>query len=162
MKKLIIILSSLIGANYSTFADAGVPQLNLDCKSALTHMVISGFPRGEGYDLKIKIDDHTLRYVDTCSDVHCLKRELQGNLYVVEALNKKVFTIYFVEPTTNGDLFMGYFYALPETVNYTKTSRGYRAEYKAIYDGADPSSDTSPKEFVKKPIELICTHDEEL
>ncbi|QMT59170.1 hypothetical protein [Legionella sp. PC997] len=162
MRKLIIILVNLILVNYSVPLLAGVPQLNLDCKSLSEHMVISGYPRGEGYDLKIKINDHVLRYVDKCSDIYCSKREKYGDLYIVEALNKKVFTIYFVEPTENGELFMGYFYALPETVKYTKTTHGYRAQYIALYDGADPRSNTSPRAFVGNPIKLTCIHQEEL
>jgi hypothetical protein len=125
-------------------------------------MVISGYPRGEGYDLKIKIDDHELRYVDACNDINCSKRDKQGDLYVVEALNKKVFTIYFTESFDGGVMFMGYFYALPETVKYTKTSHGYRAQYKAFYEGADPRSNSQPKAFVQNPIDLTCTQQEEL
>ena len=157
--KLMIILSSLIWANQLF---AGTPQLTMDCKSKSVGMNISGYPRGEGYDLKIEINGHTLRYVDKCNDVYCSKREKRGDLYVVEALNRKVFTIYFVLPWDNGEIFMGYFYALPETVKYTKTTRGYRAQYKAVYDGADPRSETSPQAFVKNPVELTCTHEEEL
>lgn len=162
MNKFIFILVNFILLNYALPLQAGVPQLNLDCKSVSGHMSISGFPRGEGYDLKIKMNNQVLRYVDICDDAYCTKREKQGDLYVVEALNKKVFTIYFVEPVENGELFMGYFYALPETVNYTKTTRGYKAQYRALYDGADPQSKTSPKAFVNTPIELICEHQEEL
>ncbi len=143
-------------------AFAGTPQLNLNCKSVSGDMTISGFPRGEGYDLNIKMGKATLRYVDICNDAECSKREKQGQLYVVEALHKKVFTIYFSEPFDGGDLMMGYFYALPDTVKYTKTSRGYRAQYQALYDAADPRSDTSPRTFVTKPIVLTCKQDEEL
>ncbi len=141
---------------------AGTPQLNLDCKSVVGDMTISGFPRGEGNDLKIKIDNATLRYVDICVDAACTKQEKQGKLYVVEALNKKVFTMYFSELYEGNEIIMGYFYALPDTVKYTKTSRGYRAQYQAFYDGVDPRSDTFPKTFVTKPILLSCTQDEEL
>lgn len=141
---------------------AGTPQLNLNCKTDGGDTTISGFPRGEGNDLKIKIGNATLRYVDICSDAACTKQEKNGKLYVVEALNKKVFTIYFSQPFEGNEVFMGYFYALPDTVKYTKTNRGYRAQYKALYDGADPRSDTSPTTFVQKPILLTCFQDEEL
>ncbi|MFZ2315036.1 MAG: hypothetical protein WAW86_05180 [Gammaproteobacteria bacterium] len=141
---------------------AGTPQLNLNCKSVTGNTTISGFPRGEGNDLKIKIDNATLRYVDICSNAECTKQEKQGKLYVVEALNKKVFTIYFSEPYEGNEIFMGYFYAIPESVKYIKTNRGYRAQYQALYDGADPRSDTFPRTFVEKPVLLICTQDEEL
>lgn len=141
---------------------AGTPQLNLNCKSVAGNTTISGFARGEGNDLKIKIDNATLRYVDICSNAECTKQEKQGKLYVVEALNKKVFTIYFSEPYEGNEIFMGYFYSLPESVKYIKTNRGYRAQYQAIYDGADPRSDTFPRTFVEKPVLLLCTQDEEL
>lgn len=141
---------------------AGTPQLNLNCKSVVGNTTISGFPRGEGYDLTIKIDNATIRYVDICVDAECNKKEKQGKLYVVEALNKKVFTIYFSEPYEGNEIIMGYFYALPESVKYIKTSRGYRAQYQAFYDGADPRTDTFPKTFVKEPVLLKCTQDEEL
>ena len=141
---------------------AGTPQLNLNCKAVTGNTIISGFPRGEGYDLRIKIDNATLRYVDICNDAECTKREKQGLLYVVEALHKKVFTIYFSEPFEGGEVFMGYFYALPDTVKYTKTNSGYRAQYNALYDGADPRSDTSPRTFMKEPVLLTCTQNEEL
>ena len=143
-------------------ANAGTPQLNLNCKSISSDTTILGFPRGEGYDLKIKRGNATLRYVDICSDARCSKQEKHGKLYVVEALNKKVFTIYFSEPVEGGDLIMGYFYALPDTVKYIKTNRGYRAQYKALYDGADPRSDTSPRAFMTEPVLLNCIQDEEL
>lgn len=155
-----VALHGCLIASFAAFS--GVPQLNLNCKSASGELMISGFPRGEGYDLKITMGKATLRYVDICNDAECSKREKQGLLYVVEALNKKVFTIYFSEPFDGGDLMMGYFYALPDSVKYTKTSRGYRAQYQALYDGADPRSDTSPRAFVNKPIVLTCTQDEEL
>lgn len=141
---------------------AGTPKLNLNCKSLTGEMSISGFPRGEGYDLKITMDNSVLRYVDICVDAECSKTEKQGELFVVEALNKKVFTIYFVLPVEGGKMFMGQFYALPDTVRYTKTARGYKAEYKAIYDGADPRSKSIPKEYLKTPAQLICLQQEEL
>lgn len=143
-------------------AYAGTPQLNLNCKSDKNDTTISGFPRGEGNDLKIKIANATLRYVDICSDAACTKQEKNGKLYVVEALNKNVFTIYFSQLFEGNEIFMGYFYALPNTIKYTKTNRGYRAQYKAIYDGADPRSNTFPITFVKEAISLTCYQDEEL
>jgi hypothetical protein len=164
MAKLINIYISICFISFVSFCTyAGVPQLNLQCKSNSGHAAISGFPRGEGYDLKITVDNVTLRYVDICSDAECSSKEKQGDLFVVEALRHKVFTIYFVEPLdTNANVIMGYFYALPDTVKYIKTKNGYRAEYKALYDGADPRSKGSPKAFVKEPIELMCTQQEEL
>ncbi|OJV94329.1 MAG: hypothetical protein BGO43_08740 [Gammaproteobacteria bacterium 39-13] len=108
--------------------------------------------------------DAVIRYVDICLDTECSKKEKYGDLFVVEALRNKVFTIYFVETLDSGNnfIFTGSFYALPNTVKYSKTTNGYRAEYKAIYDGADPRSNNSPKTFVKEPIEVVCTHQEEL
>lgn len=141
---------------------AGTPQLNLNCQSVANNMTISGFARGEGNDLKLKIDNATLRYVNICTNVECTQQEKQGKLYVVEALNKNVFTIYFSVPYEGNEIFMGYFYALPKSVKYTKTNRGYHAQYEAIYDGADPRSDTFPRTFVTKPVLLKCTQDEAL
>jgi hypothetical protein len=158
--KYFFLLQTAMMASLSGYA--GTPQLNLNCKSVVGNATISGFPRGEGYDLKIKIDSATLRYVEICNDAKCTKQEKQGKLYVVEALNKKVFTIYFSEPYQENEIMMGYFYALPDSVKYKKTSRGYRAQYQALYDGADPRSDTFPRTFVTKPVRLICTQDEEL
>ena len=139
---------------------AGTPELSIDCKGKTENITITGYPRGEGYDLTIKLNGHSLRYVDKCVDIDCLKRELQGNVYVVEALQTNVFTIYFSDRSESGDIFTGYFYAIPDTVKYVKTADGHRAKYQAIYEGADPGSNSSPKAFVATPIELICTQQE--
>ncbi|MCL9683701.1 hypothetical protein [Legionella maioricensis] len=167
MKKSMITKSSLsllLFLEYSIPAIAGTPQLNLDCKSTSSpNMIISGYPRGEGYDLKIKMENATLSYIDKCKDPNCSNHEKQGNLFVVEALNKKVFTLYFVVNVDGvGDVFMGQFYALPDSVKYTQTPHGYRAQYKAIYDGADPRSKSDPKAYLSHPIELSCSQQEEL
>ncbi len=108
--------------------------------------------------------DGVIRYMDLCNDAECSKKEKHGDLFVVEALYNKVFTIYFAETfdASGNFIFTGSFYALPNTIKYTKTKNGYRAEYKAIYDGAVPRSNNSPKTFVKEPIEVVCTHQEEL
>lgn len=162
MKKFIAVIIAVAGIQFTDMATAGTAQLNLSCKSASGETTISGFARGEGFDLKIDINGKTLRYVDTCIDPSCSKTEKKGSLYVVEALNKGVFTIYFTDSPQDGGRIMGYFYALPETVKYTKTSRGYKARYKALYDGTDPSDNSPIKQFVKKPVLLSCSQDEEL
>jgi len=164
MRIAIHISSIVLMVIHSITLLAGTPQLNLNCKSISGHTVIVGYPRGEGYDLKISVGDAVIRYVDICIDAECSKKEKHGDLFVVEALRNKVFTIYFVETfdTDNNFIFTGSFYALPNTVKYSKTTNGYRAEYKAIYDVADPRSNNSPKAFVKEPIEVVCTHQEEL
>lgn len=141
---------------------AGTPQLNLDCKSASGKMSISGFPRGEGYDLKIRLNDAVLRFVDICNNEYCTKRIKQGDLFVVEDLNHKVFTIYFSQKIDNENVLMGTFYALPDTIVYTKTERGYRAKYKAIYDGTDPRKQKEIPAYMDKPEELTCSQTEEL
>lgn len=162
MKTILFTISFLTALLFSNQIFAGTPQLNLNCKGVSENASITGFPRGEGFDLSIKIGSAVTRYVDICEDVNCNKHPKQGDLAVVEALNKKVFTIYFSWPEEGGALFMGYFYALPDTVKYTKTSKGYRAEYHALYDGTDPRSKEFPIGQVKSPIEFTCTQDEEL
>lgn len=148
----------LIQAACTVFA--GTPITTLECKSTTGNTTISGIPQGEGFDLKITTGKDSIRYVDACSDIECTKQEKQGTIDVVDALYHKVFTIYFGMPIagiTDPD-FRGMFYALPDTVQYEKTSRGYNAQYKAIYWGVDPQSQEPVKAFVKEPgIELTCT-----
>ncbi len=161
MKRLLIALSLVGTAAFLTpYAQAGVPSMTLECKSPTGHATISGVPQGEYFDLKIQIDHSVIRYTDVCDDTECAKKNNYGNLTVVDALFNHVFTISFANSENNN---RGIFYALPDTVRYKKNSRGYTAEYKAIYWGDDPRSNEPFKEFVKDPgIELSCTQKNEL
>jgi hypothetical protein len=161
MNKLLILVAALLALNaYSAHVLAGVPQTTMDCKSASGHAAISGYPVGEGYDLKIKVDNAAIRYTNVCDGDVCPEKENYGDLYVVDAMYDKIFTIYFVNTEHNN---RGIFYALPDSVKYKKNSRGYAAQYKAIYFGDDPRSTEPFKESVKAPgIELVCTQEDKL
>lgn len=150
MKKLLLTACFI---SFSSLAVAGVPLTTLDCKSA--NASISGRPYGEDFDLKIKIDNASIRYTNTCDDTNCPNKENYGSLTVVDALYDKVYTIYFANSEDNN---RGIFYALPDTVKYRKTGRGYTAQFKGLYLGDDPRSKDLFKEFVKAPgITLECT-----
>ena len=140
--------------NYPLHVLAGVPQTTMECKSESAHTTISGSPEGEGFDLKIKIDNAVIRYTNGCDGTQCLAKDNYGQLIVVDALFDKVFTIYFANSENNN---RGIFYALPNTVKYQKNSRGYTAHYVGIYWGDDPRSTEPYKAFVKAPgIQLDC------
>ena len=152
------LVSILILMTSQTFA--GVPQTTMNCKSLKGNFTVSGIPQGEGFDVSIRSNDAVIRYVDMCDDTNCAKSINFGSVYVVDALYNKVFTIYF---SNNENNFRGIFYALPASVKYKNTDRGYVASYKAIYFGDDPLSKEIYKESVKSPgIELICTQKNEL
>ena len=162
MKIFNISMLSFAIAIFSLPLYAGTPETTIDCNSQSGNITITGYDRmQEGFDIKIKMDASTLRYVDACNDVNCTKPEKNGDITIVEALNNKVFTISFSNKfvvTDTLDVFMGYFYALPDTVKYKKAGEdGYEATYKGVYWGADPRSDTVPTAFVEKPIEVMCT-----
>lgn len=162
MRKLNVFIFSLAIVIFSIPLYAGTPGTTIDCKSTSGKLTITGYDRmQEGFDIKIKMDSSTLRYVDACNDVNCTKHEQNGDITIVEALNNKVFTISFTNKfvvTDTLDVFMGYFYALPDTVKYKKSGDdGYEATYKGIYWGADPRSDSVPPVFLDKPVEVMCT-----
>ncbi len=161
MKKVLIILSTtwvLIGIPLQL--SAGTPQTKMECVSESTHAKIFGSPEGEGFDLKIQIDDATIRYTNICDGTQCATKYNYGNLVVVDALFDKVFTIYFENSENNN---RGIFYALPNTVKYQKNNRGYTAQYTGIYWGDDPRSTEFYKAFVKDPgIKFVCSQHNEL
>lgn len=160
MRKLIIVAAAVLAFNCYSDVLAGVPQTIMDCKSPSGHAAITGYPMGEGYDLKIKVDNSLIRYTNVCDGTACSEKENYGDLYVVDAMYDKVFSIYFANTEHNN---RGIFYALPDTVKYKKNSRGYTAQYKAIYFGDDPRSTEPFKESVKAPgIEFVCSQEEKL
>ena len=84
MKKVLIILSTtwvLIGIPLQL--SAGTPQTKMECVSESTHAKIFGSPEGEGFDLKIQIDDATIRYTNICDGTQCATKYNYGNLVVV-------------------------------------------------------------------------------
>lgn len=159
MKNFRIFIISAV-AIYSSVALAGTPTTTMQCVSSDKHASLTGTPGDEYFDLKIKIDNANIRYTNNCDDTSCKQSENYGNLVIVDALFNKVFTISFANNENNN---RGIFYALPETVKYTKTQRGYNASYKGIYWGDDPRSNEPFKEFVKAPgIEFNCIQKNEL
>lgn len=159
-KNLVILSMVFVLSNSNMPVIAGTPQTTMECKSASGHASISGFPEGEGFDLKIKVDNATIRYTNICDDSECDKKANYGMLSVVDALYNNVFTIYFADSDNNN---RGIFYALPYTVKYKKNARGYTAEYRAIYWGDDPRSTDLYKAFVKDPgIEVTCKQQNQL
>lgn len=161
MKKLLIILSTvLVLTDMPLQLFAGTPQTKMECISESTHAKIFGTPEGEGFDLKIQIDNAIIRYTNICDGTQCAAKYNYGNLVVVDALFDNVFTIYFENSDNNN---RGIFYALPNTVKYQKTSRGYTAQYMGIYWGDDPRSTEPYKAFVKAPgIKMVCSQHNEL
>jgi hypothetical protein len=150
----------LFGLVASTPLLAGVPQTTMDCKSTSGNFTISGYPEGEGFDLKLKSGDAVIRYTNMCDGTECPEKENYGNVTVVDALFNKVFTISFANSENNN---RGMFYAIPNSVQYKKDSHGYHATYQGIYWGDDPTSKEAFKEFVKAPgISLSCTQKNEL
>lgn len=145
---------------YPWLSLAGTPMTTIDCKSADNQTQFSGTPGGEYFDLKIKINNSEIRYTNYCDDVECNKNLNYGNITVVDALYDKVFTISFANNENNN---RGIFYALPDTVKYEKTKRGYSATYKGIYLGDDPRSNEPFKASVPYPgISLFCKQKNEL
>ncbi len=161
MKKGFIILSvAWVLTEMPSQLFAGTPQTKMECISESNNAKISGSPEGEGFDLKIQIDNATIRYTNTCDGTQCATKYNYGNLVVVDALFNKVFTIYFENSENNN---RGIFYALPNTVKYQKNSRGYTAQYTGIYWGDDPRSTEFYKAFVKDPgIKFVCSQQNEL
>lgn len=161
MIKIFIILSTtFILTDIPVQVLAGTPQTKMECESESPHAKIFGSPEGEGFDLKIQIDNAIIHYTNMCDDTQCAKKNNYGKLVVVDALFDKVFTIYFENSDNNN---RGIFYALPHTVKYQKNSRGYTAQYTGIYWGDDPRSSEPYKAFVKDPgIKFICTQHNEL
>jgi len=144
---------------------AGSADIQINCKSASGRTTISGYVPGDSidYDLKLNIDGTTMRYVDACNDAHCSKRIRRGFLFAVSAIKKRVFTVAFANKYKSNLVSSGFLYAIPSTVKYQKKAYGgYRAQYKAIYNGADPRSKNSPKDYVKDPIELTCVQKYEI
>ncbi|MFY7697941.1 MAG: hypothetical protein ACOVQX_03860 [Legionella sp.] len=135
---------------------ANAPELTIKCKGLSEPIVISGCPRGEGYDLSIKMNNYSLHYVNKCSDIHCLKRRLNGNIYVIDAVQQGVFSIFFSDHSPKNNASNGYMYAIPKTIQYVKMADGYHATFEAIYSGTDLSSNNHPKKMVNTPIKLIC------
>jgi hypothetical protein len=161
VRKILVTLSiAFVVLNYSMYALAGTPQTTMECQSVSGNATITGFPEGEGFDLKIKVDNATIRYTNVCDDTECAQKDNYGMLTVVDALYNHVFTISFANSENNN---RGMFYALPNTTKYKKNSRGYTAEYKGIYWGDDPRSNESFKAFVKDPgIEFNCKQENTL
>lgn len=161
MKRVLIILSAAwVLADIPLQSHAGTPQTKMECTSESTHAKISGLPEGEGFDLKIQIDDAIIRYTNLCDGTQCATKYNYGKLIVVDALFDKVFTIYFENSENNN---RGIFYALPDTVKYKKNSRGYTVQYTGIYLGDDPRSAGFYKDFVKAPgIKFLCSQRNEL
>lgn len=137
---------------YSASILAESKDIEISCNSETPKVQIYGFVPATGteFNLKVDIDGNVKQYVHGCADTHCAYTAHQGDLFVVNAIDKKVFTIAF------GDT--GVFYAIPATIKYKKDTKGYDAEYKAVYYGVDPRSMELPKNFVETPIELTCTN----
>lgn len=159
-QRFIILFAIFILTDIPLRGFAGTPQTTTECLSESNHAKITGSPEGEGFDLRIQIDNAIIRYTNRCDDTECAKKNNYGNLSVVDALFDKVFTIYFENSEGNN---RGIFYALPHTVKYQKNSRGYTAQYTGVYWGDDPRSTEPFKAFVKDPgIKLVCTQRNEL
>ncbi len=157
MNKLAYVLPFVLSV-VSACANAGTPLTTIECKSP--NASLTGMPYGENYDIKIKIDNALIRYTNACDDTECATKDNYGFVSAVDALYHNVFTMYFENNERNN---RGIFYALPATVKYKKTSRGYHAEFKGMYLGDDPRSQAPFKEWVKSPgIEMSCEQKSEL
>lgn len=156
MKKINILLSAMCFLTcFPLPLFAGTPQTTIACTSESPRAKLVGSPQGEGFDLTLQIDNARIRYTNLCDGTSCTEKTNYGNVIVVDALFNKVFTLYFENTEHNN---RGIFYALPNSVRYQKTARGYTAQYTGIYWGDDPRSTEPFKAFVKSPgIEMICS-----
>ncbi|RDI39052.1 hypothetical protein AQULUS_14060 [Aquicella lusitana] len=158
--RTLAIFSGLSALIISLSAFAGSMQIMIDCQSSSKDAKISGYMPGDGmdYDVKITIDDATLRYVNACVDAQCSNVLGQGVLLTTHHIKQRIFTIAFAN-LLNAELTpTGSFYAIPSTVKTKRDGVGYSARYKAVYYGLDPRSTDTPKALLKKPIELMCKH----
>lgn len=147
-----ILFTTLSCILFSALAYAGSSGIAINCKSASGRTLIYGSVTrdSEEYNLKIKVDNAIQHFQYVCQDPGCKQMIHIGNLYVVEALSKKVFVIVLANKS---GAFLGRIYAIPATVKYNPGPNKFTASLKAIYYGMDPRTMNN---YLKHPIHLTC------
>lgn len=146
----------------ATTAHAGSADIMIDCKSSTGRTRLFGYAPGDStnFNITVKMDNAEINYVNEFQGETEVKKG--GEVFVVHAMDKKVFTLAFAIHRDNGDLLpSGEFYAIPSTIVKTPGAY-YKATYKAMYYGADPRSTDTIKTYVEAPIEMSCTQKYEI
>ncbi|WP_367606148.1 hypothetical protein [Legionella sp. W05-934-2] len=154
MKKYSLILLCLLSEAF-----AGSANIQINCESKFGKAKIFGHVPGDmaEYNLTIVINGKEKHYIDECVGLECkTMKRTKETLTVSDNIKQRFFRIAFSDT--------GSFYAIPDTIHYTKTANGYQATYQAYYHGVDPSqAQVGPRgTFVKKPIKLQCRQKQEI